>query len=1009
MAVPVTTTIQNQIANLYIAILGRNPEPAGFGYWCDTLANNGGTQAALNAITIGFGKSPEFIGTYGGQTTSAAITLMYNNVLNRAPDANGLSYWTAQYNSYIAQGNTVSAALALTGNAIITAAAANTGTADQTLILSKEATAIAAGTSAPTTTYTLTTNPETISGSNITINGYVDGAADTLIAADVLTGTGGTNTLNITVADGTATTNGALISGIQTVNVRNAGGGAAAINATNTAGATLITSNLSTGTLAVTNLASGAAFGINGNGSLTNGAVDVAYKTASAAITLNLANGVSQTAAVGAIDFSASTAATAVINSTGASNAVGGIDLGGGTASLTSLTINAATSLTVSDGGAGAEILGWLAGGTANTLTISGAASTVTTGNLSAVNVGLLGAEVDVVNASGLTAGGVELTLSAVTQAITGGAGNDSITTNSIVLTTGSVNAGTGTGDRLIVSAAADIATTPAAKYTNFEILRNATNDNLNVSTVAGITSLELIGGGGATNMTAAQSVAITNLANTDTATLALTTSTGTSDVLTVTLANIGTATTSADLTTLTANGFETMNVVSSAGKSSDISALSFAAADSLTALNISGAKPISVSTTNITTLGGTAINASGITYTSSTSTDYALTISGNLVKGSSVVGTSAIDSITTTARIAGTSGNYVTYDAGTGNDAIRTTIAAINNTNAGFGSLQINGGGGTDTLTTTDLGGTMVDANFQYLTNIEKITIGDDGADVSITTGGFFNTNFATSVTLTSILGDAGEAITMNLGTYTGNATLVVTTGLVGDAGNLELTTGTGTDTLTVTASSYIGDAAGGGDIVIATGAGVDTISLTTGTLVDDNLSVVTIEAGLAADIITMAGLNGDTTGDFVAPTLIINAGDSTTTAYDQVTGFDIATAARASSCLDFDNAGVTVYAAQAATGYSAAQLTVAVDADGLATFAGTSAATLTLAQQISALASVVTVNDGDSAFFVNNGNTYVFNNDTAGDSVVMLVAQTGVLSLDTTNASTVGLLFIS
>jgi len=39
MAVPLTSAMQTQIANLYISILGRNPDPVGFGYWCDSYAN----------------------------------------------------------------------------------------------------------------------------------------------------------------------------------------------------------------------------------------------------------------------------------------------------------------------------------------------------------------------------------------------------------------------------------------------------------------------------------------------------------------------------------------------------------------------------------------------------------------------------------------------------------------------------------------------------------------------------------------------------------------------------------------------------------------------------------------------------------------------------------------------------------------------------------------------------------------------------------------------------------
>jgi hypothetical protein len=43
-----------------------------------------------------------------------------------------------------------------------------------------------------------------------------------------------------------------------------------------------------------------------------------------------------------------------------------------------------------------------------------------------------------------------------------------------------------------------------------------------------------------------------------------------------------------------------------------------------------------------------------------------------------------------------------------------------------------------------------------------------------------------------------------------------------------------------------------------------------------------------------------------------------------------------------------------------------------------------------------------GDTAFWIDNGSTYVFNNSTSGDVVVQLVAQTGATSLLTTNNKT-------
>ena len=51
---------------------------------------------SLNTISQAFAGSPEFIGTYGSLNNAQFVTLVYSNVLGRAPDAFGLAYWVAQ-------------------------------------------------------------------------------------------------------------------------------------------------------------------------------------------------------------------------------------------------------------------------------------------------------------------------------------------------------------------------------------------------------------------------------------------------------------------------------------------------------------------------------------------------------------------------------------------------------------------------------------------------------------------------------------------------------------------------------------------------------------------------------------------------------------------------------------------------------------------------------------------------------------------------------------------------
>jgi hypothetical protein len=66
---------------------------AGAAYWTDTHRNG----ASLTTIAAQFRASPEFTQRYGPDLTNEAyLQLLYNNVLGRAPDPDGLAFWLAQ-------------------------------------------------------------------------------------------------------------------------------------------------------------------------------------------------------------------------------------------------------------------------------------------------------------------------------------------------------------------------------------------------------------------------------------------------------------------------------------------------------------------------------------------------------------------------------------------------------------------------------------------------------------------------------------------------------------------------------------------------------------------------------------------------------------------------------------------------------------------------------------------------------------------------------------------------
>jgi hypothetical protein len=83
------------IARLYFAYFLRIPDYGGLLYW----VNQSRSGVSLDAISQAFAQSPEFITRYGSLNNEAFVTLVYQNVLGRAPDPAGFAYWTGLLNS----------------------------------------------------------------------------------------------------------------------------------------------------------------------------------------------------------------------------------------------------------------------------------------------------------------------------------------------------------------------------------------------------------------------------------------------------------------------------------------------------------------------------------------------------------------------------------------------------------------------------------------------------------------------------------------------------------------------------------------------------------------------------------------------------------------------------------------------------------------------------------------------------------------------------------------------
>jgi hypothetical protein len=85
-----------QLTELYIASFNRAPDALGLDYWGSQLKDG----MSLQAIAKSFFAQPEAAAAYpSSQSTETFITKVYNNVLNRGPDAGGLAYWSGELQS----------------------------------------------------------------------------------------------------------------------------------------------------------------------------------------------------------------------------------------------------------------------------------------------------------------------------------------------------------------------------------------------------------------------------------------------------------------------------------------------------------------------------------------------------------------------------------------------------------------------------------------------------------------------------------------------------------------------------------------------------------------------------------------------------------------------------------------------------------------------------------------------------------------------------------------------
>jgi hypothetical protein len=96
--------VAGQAYRIYQAAFDRMPDPAGLGYWIDSMDSG----VSLYSVAQGFLASAEFVDVYGASVSNETfISQLYRNILDRDGEAAGVTYWSDQLNSGAADRATV--------------------------------------------------------------------------------------------------------------------------------------------------------------------------------------------------------------------------------------------------------------------------------------------------------------------------------------------------------------------------------------------------------------------------------------------------------------------------------------------------------------------------------------------------------------------------------------------------------------------------------------------------------------------------------------------------------------------------------------------------------------------------------------------------------------------------------------------------------------------------------------------------------------------------------------
>ena len=89
------TTIVDPVARLYRAYFLRSPDAGGLDYWVGQRR----AGRSLAWVSQQFARSGEFTRQYGSLSDQGFMDLVYRQVLERAPDSSGATFWVGQLRS----------------------------------------------------------------------------------------------------------------------------------------------------------------------------------------------------------------------------------------------------------------------------------------------------------------------------------------------------------------------------------------------------------------------------------------------------------------------------------------------------------------------------------------------------------------------------------------------------------------------------------------------------------------------------------------------------------------------------------------------------------------------------------------------------------------------------------------------------------------------------------------------------------------------------------------------